>query len=569
MLSDLSASSLRVLLVEDDDEHAFIVRKAFGKHLPLAVLERAVDARDAYSHIDSNVYDIVLLDYTLPGITGLEILRGLQERNLECPAIMFTSTGQKELAVEALRSGAYDYVVKTADSLFYIPIIAQRAVEKYGIEREHKLLKAQLLEARAQAEENLRQSSERNAKLRETQRELSSAYDKLLEMNRLKSIFMANMSHELRTPLNAIIGYTSLLLDNIYGAVNQRQQECLQRMNRRANELLHQINSILDFSKFEANRMPLFIEAFDVREVVNEAEETVRPLLQDATVRVAVNVTDVPKMRSDRHKVRQILVNLLSNAYKFTEKGQVLLTVERDPALEMVEFTVQDSGIGIREEDLQHIFEEFRQVDGSSTRRFGGTGLGLSIVRKLLELLGGEIYVSSVFGSGSTFRVRLPLSLGACGVEAEPEPAVFSLPVQDRPLAQPGSSKPRMILSIDDDEDVIKIVEESLTPEGYSVIGAPNGREGLRLAQAVTPSVILLDIALPDMIGWDVLRELKTIPSTRETPVIVMSVIDNKALGFSLGAADYLIKPVGKNKWIESVRRVLQGVQYAAEDAGA
>ncbi|MBI3890491.1 MAG: response regulator [Candidatus Wallbacteria bacterium] len=564
ILTDPAVSGLRVLLVEDDDEHAFIVRKAFGKHLPVAILDRAIDAHEAYKHLDAKSYDIILLDYTLPGTTGLEILRSFPSRGIDCPAIMFTSTGQKELAVEALRSGAYDYVVKTADSLFYIPIIAQRAVEKYGIEREHKMLKDQLLEARTQAEESLRQVSERNVKLRETQRELSSAYDKLLEMNRLKSIFMANMSHELRTPLNAIIGYTSLLLDNIYGGINQRQQECLQRMNRRANELLHQINSILDFSKFEANRMPLFIESFSLREVVAEAEETVRPLLQDAQVRFTMDVGDIPRMRSDRHKVRQILVNLLSNAFKFTEKGDVALAVGYDSSSEMVELTVQDTGIGIREEDLQHIFEEFRQVDGSSTRRFGGTGLGLSIVKKLLELLGGEIYVSSKPEHGSTFRVKLPLALGPAPSAPEPEPTVFSLPELGTSVTRAADTGSRSVLSIDDDEDVIKIVEESLAPEGYSVLGAASGREGLRMAMSSQPSVILLDIALPDMIGWDVLRELKQNPETRNTPVIVMSVIDNKALGFSLGAADYLIKPVGKNKWVESVRRVLQSVQPAA-----
>ena len=554
-LGDPSNALLKVLLVEDDDQHAFIVTRAFGKHLPQAVIDRGRNAEEAQALLAARTFDILLLDHTLPGMTGLELLHTLPDRGVDIPVIMFTSSGDRELAVNALRAGAYDYVVKTADSLFYIPIIAQRAVEKHGIEREHRLLKAQLIEAQSETERNCRQISEQNVRLRETQKELSSAYDKLLEMNRLKSVFMANMSHELRTPLNAIIGYTSLLLDRIYGVISPRQEECLQRMNRRANELLHQINGILDFAKFEANRMPLFIENFLVSEVVAEAEDTVRPLLKDVQFKFETRIVDAPQMRSDRHKVRQILVNLLSNAFKFTKQGQVSLEVSHHAPEGTIEFVIRDSGIGIRESDLTQIFEEFHQVDGSSTRRFGGTGLGLSIVKKMLDLLGGRVHVTSQFGQGSCFQVFVPQMVGSAS-EALGVSSLFGASEEPR-VPSPTTSVPKLVLAIDDDEDVLKIIEESLVPDGYSVLGAATAQEGFELAVTRNPAVIMLDIALPDRSGWDLLREFKQHPVTRATPVLVMSVIDNRALGFSLGAADYLIKPVPQAKWLDAVRRVL------------
>ncbi len=543
-------SSLRVLLIEDDDEHAFIVDKAFGKHLPTATVERAINADGALNAVRENRFDIILLDHSLPGATGMELLHTLNSEDVEAPIIMFTSSEGRELVVEALQAGAYDYVVKTAESLFYIPIIAQRAVEKYGIERDQQLLKEQLLEARTDAVKNFEQVSERNRELKETQKELSDAYDRLLEMNRMKSVFMANVSHELRTPLNAIMGYTSLLLDSTYGQLSKKQADCLRRVDRRANDLLRQINDILDFSKFETNRMPLFIEAFAFLEVVEEAERKVRPLTQGAAFEFRTELDEVPTMQSDRQKIRRVLVHLLTNAIKFTETGHVLLKVSHDQDSQSVIVLVEDTGIGIESGDIKSIFTEFHQLDGSSTRQFGGTGLGLSIVKKMVELLGGHVDVSSEPGQGSRFQVRLPILLGPPSV----------LPASEPPPPDPARQRPERdgltLLSVDDDQDVIRLVEESLAPEGYSVISARTGGEAIEMAIFNRPDAILLDVALPDMMGWDVLRQLKQNPDTRSTPVIIMSAVDNKELGYSLGAEDYLVKPVDKEQWIASILKV-------------
>ncbi|HEV2148107.1 MAG TPA: ATP-binding protein [Longimicrobiaceae bacterium] len=244
---------------------------------------------------------------------------------------------------------------------------------------------------------------ERNRQLQWQSRELERAYQ-------LKSEFLASMSHELRTPINALLGYTSLMRDRIYGEITQRQEEALDRMYAASQHLLELVNDVLDLAKIEAGKMPVHLERVDIAKVIQELAATVEPMVRQKELQYRQELApELPILETDRTKVKQILLNLLSNAVKFTHRGEIRVTARRAPDGDGVEVEVADSGIGIPPEHVENIFEDFRQVDQSSTREYGGTGLGLSITQKLLKLLGGTIRLESRMGEGSTFTVRLPL----------------------------------------------------------------------------------------------------------------------------------------------------------------
>jgi len=251
-------------------------------------------------------------------------------------------------------------------------------------------------------------------KVRERTKKLTQANRKLRELNKLKSQFLANMSHELRTPLNAIMGFTSLLQEGIYGEITPKQKRILERIYTNAEHLLRLINDLLDLSRIEAGKMSLEVEEVNLEELVQGALSLIEPQLKKKKLKFNLSIEpDLPLMRTDPAKVKQILFNLLENSVKFTPEGEIFLGVEKTKkeGKEFIKITVKDTGIGIPQKELKNIFQEFHQVDGSSTRRFGGTGLGLSIVKKLTKLMGGNIKVKSEIGKGSTFKVYLPVKM--------------------------------------------------------------------------------------------------------------------------------------------------------------
>jgi signal transduction histidine kinase/CheY-like chemotaxis protein len=392
----------------------------------------------------------------------------------------------------------------------------------------------------------------RTRELEATNRELQIANLKIREADRLKSEFLANMSHELRTPMNAIIGFTKLVRRKSTDLLPLRQRENLEKVEISASQLLALINDILDLSKIEAGKMSVNIMPIELAPLVDTCFATVESMVQGGRVRLLKEVPDdLPEVLSDQDKLKQIIINLLSNALKFTTEGEVKLSAALEDA--SLRIVVSDTGIGISSDALEYIFDEFRQADGSSTREHGGTGLGLSITKKLTHLLGGTIDVSSVEGGGSTFTVTLPLTK-----RDEEAPAEALKPDEETPASVEMKGK-KVILAIDDDPNVVILLKQNLEDEGYYVVGALNADEGIRKAKEIHPFAVTLDILMPQKDGWGVLSDLKADPATRDIPIIVLSIIDNKELGFSLGAFDYLVKPLDKEAIMAALQRIPGG----------
>jgi signal transduction histidine kinase/CheY-like chemotaxis protein len=346
--------------------------------------------------------------------------------------------------------------------------------------------------------------------------------------NKAKSTFLANMSHELRTPMNAIIGYSEMLMEDAEDEGNQDTVGDLKKIHAAGKHLLSLINDVLDLSKIEAGKMDVLLESIDVPAMIDEVVATIESLVRTKNNRLHVEVDPaLTRMQADLTKVRQTLFNLLSNAAKFTEAGEIRLTAKKTTrdGTEWAQFAVADSGIGIPPEKLATIFEEFSQADESTTRDFGGTGL-----------MGGDVEVASTPGQGSTFTVRLPVRPEATLPEATGEPA-------GAPATAPAGGE-RTVLVIDDDPIALDLIGRTLQAEGFRVVTASDGEEALRLARSLRPSAITLDIIMPRMDGWAVLRALKNDPQTREIPVIMVTMTDEKDVGAALGATDFLTKPI-------------------------
>ena len=402
---------------------------------------------------------------------------------------------------------------------------------------------------RKRAEQELRASLETKSELLEILKErevqLTAAKVKAEEANRAKSSFLANMSHELRTPLNAIIGYSELLIEEAAEEGAEMLSGDLGKIHSAGKHLLSLINDILDLSKIEAGKMELYLETFELPATLRDVVTTVAPLLEKNGNTLELSLPeDIGQMRADVTKVRQILFNLLSNAAKFTKEGTITLTASRtgNGEAEWITFTVRDSGIGMTPEQQARLFQAFSQGDASTTREYGGSGLGLAICKLVCEAMGGEISVRSEFGKGSTFTVRLP-ALVAPAREEPPSP-----PPSPIAEAAPVAGGAGTLLAIDDDPSVREIMSRFLTREGFKVVTAADGEEGLRLAKELRPTVITLDVLMPRMDGWAVLTALKSDPDLAEIPVVLLTIVDDPNMGYSLGASDCLTKPIDRNR---------------------
>ena len=361
--------------------------------------------------------------------------------------------------------------------------------------------------------------------------------------NNAKSQFLASMSHELRTPLNAIIGYSEMLQEDATDRGDTTPLPDLQKIHSAGKHLLALINDVLDLSKIEAGKMQLFVETFEVAPLVEQVATTVRPLVDKNANRLEVRCApDVGTMHSDATRVRQVLLNLLSNASKFTEQGVIRLGVDR--AGPDIVFCVRDTGIGMTPEQLGRLFEAFSQAEASTAAKYGGTGLGLAISRRFCQLMGGELTVESEAGTGSTFTVHLP-------AEAPAE----SAPAETAARTGRTSGTAGTVLVIDDDAAARELVARFLEKEGMAVIGAADGAAGLKAARERRPQVITLDVMMPGLDGWSVLTALKSDAATAEIPVVMLSVVDERNLGFALGASEYLTKPVDRDRLADVLRK--------------
>jgi signal transduction histidine kinase/DNA-binding response OmpR family regulator len=371
------------------------------------------------------------------------------------------------------------------------------------------------------------------------------------EASRTKSSFLANMSHELRTPLNAIIGLTELLCDNAVRFGTEKALEPLRRVLRAGRHLLNLINDILDLSKIEAGKMDLTLETVAIRPVVEEVLGTARPLAEQNNNALELDCPEgIGSVHADNMRLRQILLNLLSNACKFAKGGTVRLTVARaeEAGQHWVDLAVSDTGIGMSEEQLGRLFQEFSQADASTTRQFGGTGLGLAISRRLCRLMGGDITVTSAPGEGSTFTVSLPAQPAAL------MPIVEATAAEAGPARSPGSRG--RVLVIDDDATARELIATHVAGEGFAVETAANGVDGLKTARRLAPAAIILDILLPDIDGWTVLAALKGEPALADIPVVIVTIVDEQRRGIALGAAGYLTKPIDRERLVEILSRL-------------
>ena len=376
--------------------------------------------------------------------------------------------------------------------------------------------------------------------------ELQAARVAAEKANQAKSNFLSFMSHELRTPLTAIIGFSEMLISDVEAEGHKEWVEDLRRVHDSGRYLLELINDILDISKIEAGKMEVHVETFDAGVLVRDLKHVLRPLVERKKNQLVIECPDdLGTIQADRIKVRQCLLNLLSNASKFTEQGTITLAASRvvRNGADWLIFRVADTGIGMAPEQLGKLFRAFSQADDSTSRKYGGTGLGLALTRKFCQIMGGDVTVTSDPGKGSVFAIELPATVAQ-------STAVAAVPRTTAKARNGGC-----ILIIDDDPAVHQLLAVALGPEGYELKFALNGAEGLRLARELHPAVITLDVIMPEMDGWVVLALLKDDPELAAIPVIMLSVRSDQDFGFAMGVADYLQKPIDRDRLIGVLKK--------------
>jgi signal transduction histidine kinase/CheY-like chemotaxis protein len=516
----------------------------------LALQDRVLRARSAVAGLQQSLQD-----------AGQE-LRQLVE------AAIANAEGQalanQEQSTAAIAASRLWLILIAAASLVIVGLIVWLFVQRYVIARLNALAGSMLAIARgnlaapipAAGPDELGEMSRALVVFRDNAREIHVAREQAVQAqnaaeaaSRAKSTFLANMSHELRTPLNAIIGYSEILAEDAADRNDKSSIDDLQKIQSAGRHLLGLINSVLDLSKIEAGRMDVYLEQVQLGQLADEVKVMIQPLIEKFGNQLIVDCpSDIGSMRTDLTKLKQSLINLLSNAAKFTKDGEVKLGIARrhdETGGSRLVFCVSDSGIGMTQEQMSRLFEAFSQADSSTTRNFGGTGLGLAITKRFANMLGGTISVTSKPGAGSVFTMEIPDQADRAA------PATS----QDRKWAGEGDSSALTVLVVDDDPAVHKVLSATLVRSGYRVQHARDGAEALEIMRNSPPDVVTLDIMMPKVDGWSVLGTMKSDPALQHIPVIMLTVVDDRNLGYSLGAAEYMTKPVDRERLLALVRR--------------
>jgi signal transduction histidine kinase/DNA-binding response OmpR family regulator len=516
-----------------EDGHLGLARSIIFQGKPTGVVYLRSDMGAINDRLKS--YAVITIVVFLASLVVALLISKISQRVISEPVIQLAQTvrivsNEKNYSIRAATNRNRDEVSTLIESV-------NEMLEQIQ-QRDSALQRAQHeLEQRVQ---------ERTIQLAVANKELDLRNREVERATKLKSKFLASMSHELRTPLNAIVGFSDLLAEGTPGQLNDKQKRFVHHIKQGSAHLLQLINDILDLSKIEAGQLELRSEEFLVMDALPEVLSTIHPLVMAKNIQLEQNIVSKSLIKADRVRFKQILYNLLSNAVKFTPKdGRI--TIDCIDHWDFVRVSVTDSGIGIRPEDQKVIFDEFRQVEGSTDGTHEGTGLGLAITKRLVEQQGGQILVESELGKGSRFTFTL--------LAAEPTSKV--LPVVEAAKAPvhsgPGRLTP-LVLIVDDESSSRELLASYLEPE-YRVAMAESGVEALNKAQQLRPDAITLDVLMPGSSGFETLAALRKKPETANIPIIILSIVDQKQVGFALGAADYLIKPVRRPVLLEAIRR--------------
>lgn len=422
------------------------------------------------------------------------------------------------------------------------------------LEAQTEELQEKAEEMNLQAEKMQLQADElhiTSEELQEQNIELDRQRIQVVEANRLKSEFLSNMSHELRTPLNSILALSRVLLMRTKDKISEEESEYLGIVERNGKQLLTLINDILDLSKIEAGKMDMQVNSCSLETLLRNITDSLQPLVMNKDLNIQVNIAnELPRIETDEAKLYQILQNIIGNSVKFTDKGYININLKSDTEKVIIE--VIDSGIGILQKDIPYIFDEFRQVDGSSSRKHGGTGLGLTIVHKLVKILQGDIRVKSRVGEGTEFTLTIPLKWQVTDGLEDSQTIQTIVSEANR----------KTVLVVDDNPHIVKQISKYLEISGYNTIGSTSGKDALEIAEKHQPFAITLDVVMPEMDGWEVLQELKRNSKTKDIPVIVVSISDSRDTGFAMGAIGFIQKPIDRKLLVSEINKLHTNPNY-------
>ncbi|HYM51731.1 MAG TPA: response regulator [Candidatus Limnocylindrales bacterium] len=531
-----------LLAIDDDpDNRAFLTKAVTRQGFEVVTASSGPQARQ---QLGSRRPALIFLDVQMPQESGLTLLPQVLRDYPDAVVVMMTAYGSEQVAAEALRGGADDYIAKPID-LQRLRELLNRNLEKQRLRAERQSLIRRLKESNSYL---MRQ----HAALRRADEEILQVNRQLEQSNRYKSEFLANMSHELRTPLNAILGFSEILLDGTMNLTAGERIEFLRNIHGSGQHLLGLINDILDLAKIEAGKMDLHLESVDIPHALQEVTGILEPMARQQGLRLVSDGVDrAGAIQADHSKLKQVLYNLLSNAVKFTPApGTVTLTVKESP--DQLTIAVSDTGIGIKPQDLPKLFREFEQLDGSYTRRYQGTGLGLALCRRFVEMHGGRIWAESEFGKGSTFTFTLPRT---------PRVAVEAPAAEDQGQVTPELMNRPLALVIEDDPVTSQLLTGQIQHAGFRVAHAQDGDEAIRKALEILPDLIVMETVLPRRDGWEVLQELRGRAATADVPVLVCSVTENRPLMEHLGVIGYLAKPWTPSALEEQLQQVTASIK--------